>query len=62
MPVGVWVMVFWLLGRERVVVFWGTDRTLRTTQWTRASIVGVIAPCFGVVACFYGLNICIFWV
>jgi len=35
--VSLWVMVFWPVGHERVVVVCGTDRTLRTTQWTRAS-------------------------
>ncbi|MEV9642155.1 hypothetical protein ABZ756_15845 [Mammaliicoccus sciuri] len=28
---------FGLSGGERVVSVWGIDRTLRTTQWTRAS-------------------------
>ena len=35
--VGWWVMVFWPVGSQRVVAAGGTDRTLRTTQWTRAS-------------------------
>ncbi len=30
-------VVFWPLSFGRVVGVWGTDRTLRTTQWTRAS-------------------------
>ena len=34
---GVCGVVFWPGDRERVVMVFGTDRTLRTTQWTRAS-------------------------
>ena len=34
---GVGGVVFWPGDHERVVMVFGTDRTLRTTQWTRAS-------------------------
>lgn len=41
-------VVLWPAGRERVVVAGGIDRTLRTTQWTRASARS-LPSCWGVV-------------
>ena len=45
---GVRGVVFWPGDHERVVMVFGTDRTLRTTQWTRASKRASSIPWLGV--------------
>ena len=50
-----WTEVFWPAAAERVVRGGGIDRTLRTTQWTRASSRRHIS---WMLALFVGVGVC----
>ena len=52
---GGWDVFLQPMSQERVVLWGGIDRTLRTTQWTRASSIHTMhEPFGGVVVCLIG--------